>query len=753
MAVQTDPNQVLKIWFIRAVKFGLFIFLILGFYIMYLDAWVQNRMDGPKWETPVKIFARPLQLYSLKYLPQRELVDELELMGYSTSSRVRLPGQYKQSERLVEIYRREFIDKDGVQLAQKFRVRFDGRRISEVQHLKNGDWQKSELISLDPLLISRQQQKSNEDRDILDLSLVPEWMIDTLLVVEDRNFYHHYGVSPFAIVRALFVNIQAGRKVQGGSTLTQQLAKNLLLNDNRKTYLRKFNEILIALILDYQYSKDEILEAYFNEVYLGQNGSRAIHGFALASQFYFGKPLQELKRHEFALLVGIVKGPSYYHPVRQEKRAKARRDLVLQLMVSEGVIDRDEYQYYVAAPMKVRARKTKRNDKFPAYMQLVRRELEQLDLRGESDNGLLVFTGLDPLLQKRYQTKFTKNIKQLETSYKQKDINGALVSVELEDGSISAIVGDKNAGYAGFNRALDSNRNIGSLIKPAVYLTALNSGYHLASKLKDQTIEVTDSEGKTWVPRNYDKKLRGDVLLIDALTNSLNIPTVHLGMDLGVEQVAKTLRRLGVERTIPRYPSMLLGAMPMSPLEVAKWYQPIANYGQKHEVTAVQSVTDAEGILLWKKSSRAKAVESYSNSYELGYALQKVTLTGTSKRLGKFFPKTRYAGKTGTTDDARDSWFVGFDQNRVTSIWVGKDDNKPVNLTGSQGALDVFINLQDARSAESIQKPMPHDVATRYVEKGSGAVLDDECGDYGELPIANNKVENVKKCPSLFDWL
>jgi penicillin-binding protein 1B len=762
MTETVDPNQFLKKWSIRFLKTGVFLSIVLAFYVIYTDAWVQSRMTGQKWETPVKVFARPLSLFQHKFLPKNELVEELKILNYRKVSNIKEPGEYSVSNNTVEVYRREFINVEGLVSAKKIQINFDSNsgnyRIDSAMRMHKGEWLLSSIETLDPLLISRKTNSSNEDRDIINLATVPEWMIDTLLVVEDRNFYHHHGVSPFAILRALWANLMAGRKVQGGSTLTQQLAKNLLLNNNEKTYLRKFKEAITALILDYRFSKDDILEAYFNEIYLGQNGNRAVHGFALASKFYFSKPLVELEQHEFALLVAIVKGPSYYNPTRHPERAKERRDLVLQLMVSENVTDSADYEKYIVKPMVLKPSKSKGRALYPDYMALVERELKVLEVSEYSADGLLVFTGLDPVLQKNYQKLFGRSISKLEKKYKLKDVNGAAVSIDTTNASVLALIGDKNPNAFGFNRALDTNRNIGSLIKPAIYLTALKSkDYSFASVLPNKSITMKNNQGKEWQPQNYDKTTSETVLLQQGLVKSLNLPTVHLGMEVGLNSVISTLKSLGVDQHIPKYPSILLGAVPMSPLNVAKMLQPIASYGQKLTVSAVLTVTDINGFTIWSKSKEVSQVTDYSTSYILNEGLKQVTQNGTAKRIGMYYPKVQYAGKTGTTDDLRDSWFMGFDQNKLTTIWIGKDDNSPVKLTGSQGALTVFLDLQAARKAESITTPKPNDVEVHPVDLNTGEVLSGECGDFVLLPLRKaevaSKSDQIKECPSFFDFL
>lgn len=754
MSQSVDPNQVLKLHAYRFLKVIIFLSVLLAFYVLYLDAWVQKRMSGPKWDTPVQVFSRPLAVYPYRFLPKQELIDELKLLDYRAVSTPSNPGQFAVKKAYVEVYRRSFVSFDGLIPPQRLRVGFKENRIAAVEVLQEGTWTTAQLAYIEPMLLSRQATESKEDREILDLSTIPEWMVDALLVVEDKNFYHHHGVAPLAIVRALVANISAGRKVQGGSTITQQLAKNLLLNDNRKSYTRKFKEAFIALILDYRYSKDSILEAYFNEIYLGQNGSRGVHGFALASKFYFNTRLADLKPDQFALLVAIVKGPSYYNPIRHPQRALDRRDLVLQLMVSENVIDSQQYQVAVNQPLGLQVNKTKYRAKFPSYLQQVERELAQIDIVAPNNSGLMVFTGLDPLLQTRYETLFKRSIKQLEKTHKQKGLNGAVVSLSLDNGTIAAMIGDVNTNVRGFNRALDTQRNIGSLIKPAVYLTALDGpDYHLGSVLKDTPVSMKSNKGRLWQPENYDKKVRGEVLLFEALSQSLNLPTIHLGLDVGLTSVISTLRKLGVEQQLQKYPSLLLGAVPMSPLKVAEIFQPIANYGQKLPVQAITHVTDNNGLQLHSSDTNGQIIFDYETSYELAHALTQVTKIGTAKRLSWEHKDIVFGGKTGTTDDLRDSWFVGFDQNKVTSVWIGKDDNSPIDLTGSQGALYAFSQMQKARLPESISKPKPNNVEIRYVEKGTGAILSDDCGEHIVLPITQYKIVDVKDCPSLFDWL
>lgn len=747
-----DSTNIFQTWLLRLTKLLVFVVILTGFYAIYLDAWVEQRMSGNKWETPVKVYARTLSLYQGVFVSQNSLVQELTMLNYQRVETPTEPGQFSVAEGRVNLYRRAYLSSKGSIPPSHIAIEFKQGFVTQVFRRIDGEWQPENMVTVEPLLISRQSSSDNEVRDIINLATVPEWMIDTLLMVEDKNFYHHHGVSVFAIARAFWANLMAGRKVQGGSTLTQQLAKNLLLNDSRKTYFRKFKEAIVALILDYRYSKDDILEAYFNEIYMGQNGKNGVHGFALASKFYFNKPLAELEQHEFALLVALVKGPSYYNPRRFPERAKERRDLVLQIMVSDRILDRDEYSFQVNQPLLIRKDKPRSGAMFPAYSQQVQRELDELNIDTNSEVSLLVFTGMDPVLQQQQQRLFSRSLSRIKTKYQlENDINGAVVSVSLNDGRLLSIIGDKQPHSYGFNRALDAKRNIGSLVKPAVYLTALQQDYHLASLLPNTDVNMRNQKGQTWQPQNYDKSTSESVWLKDALVNSLNLPTIHLGMEIGLRQVANTIERLGVSETVPSYPSILLGAVAMTPIEVASWYQGIASFGQKYQVTAIQSVATSEGVTLWQKEKQATQITDYETAYVLNNALHLVTKEGTAKRLGMYYPKVGYAGKTGTTDDLRDSWFTGFDQNKLTTIWIGMDDNSPVNLTGSQGALTAFIDLQAAKPSQTIAVPKPNSVEMRAFDKATGEVFVKECGDHILLPIKQQHIKKQKACPSIFD--
>ena len=457
----------------------------------------------------------------------------------------------------------------------------------------------------------------------------------------------------------------------------------------------------MAIVLDFRYSKDEILEAYLNEVYLGQEGARAIHGFGLASQYFFARPIGELQLHQVALLAAMVKGPSYYDPRRRAERAKKRRDLVLKVMAENGYISASEYQKSVLQPLGIVKQKSLHKGAYPAYLDLVRRKLKQsYNDEDLSSEGLRIFTSLDPIAQAKAEKSLRDGISALQKKYSKKadDLEASMVVTDPQTGEVIAIIGGKSTRYQGFNRAIDAVRSIGSLIKPAIYLTGLQRGYNLASMLEDEALSVPIAGSAPWRPKNFDKKSHGNVPFYLALAKSYNLSTARLGMELGLDNVIKTIHALGINREIKKYPSLLLGAQGMTALEVATMYQTIAANGFLMPMRAIRSVTDKHGRELSRYPFKVEQVINSQSIYQLQYAMQQVVKVGTGRYANsKVSSQMGLAGKTGTTNDQRDSWFAGFAGNKLAVVWLGRDDNKPLPFTGSTGALRVLDGLYAIR--------------------------------------------------------
>ena len=520
----------------RTFKFVALAIVVTGsvffaFYMNALDQKIRVLFDGARWEVPSRVYARPLELYAEKALPRSALITELGLLNYRKVKRLNSPGEYFVDGNKVIVFSRKFDYPDGAEPQQIFQVYFKKNKIEKILD-RDGKYLKK-LLRLEPAFIGGIYPKKLEDRVLVNIDEVPSFLLDTLINIEDRKFYSHSGVSVLSIMRAALANIQAGSRVQGGSTLTQQLVKNFFLS-NEKTFVRKINEAFMSIILELRYEKKEILEAYLNEVYLGQQGRLAIHGFGLASYFYFAKPLDELNKGEIAFLVGLVKGPSYYDPRRFPDRAKTRRDVVLNSLTDIGVLNRDDANKYKTKAVEVQSKKTAALVLYPAFIDLVKRQLKT-DYPEEvlKSAGLVIYTGLDPVLQKNVEKSLAKQLKRLDkiTDSQDDPLQAAIIIAENGTGEIQAITGSRQPKSLGFNRALDAKRAIGSLVKPAVYLTALSKPelYNLASLVDDSKYIYQPEFGDEWIPKNYDGLYHGNIPLFSALASSNNVASVRLG--------------------------------------------------------------------------------------------------------------------------------------------------------------------------------------------------------------------------------
>lgn len=710
------------------------VLLILGAVAMvYLDAQIRHRFEGHRWSLPAKVYARPLELFTGQQLAHGQLNYELKQLGYRWVNQAKAPGQVQKTASGIAIYSRGFRFVDGDQASRLAQVNIANNKVQALRQL-NG--QSIAVLRLEPQLVGGIYPVHNEDRELIQLDDLPNGFIETLLAVEDRQYYQHYGVSPWGIARAMWANLKAGAIVQGGSTLTQQLVKNFYLTD-RQTLWRKLVEAPMALLLNLHYSKDEVLEVYLNEVFVGQAGKRAIHGFGLASRFYFGQPVSELRLHQVALLVGLVKGPSYYNPQRHPKRAMQRRNLVLSVLAHQGLISETQKQQYQALPLDLST--AQQVSRYPAYMDVVRQQLQQhYPASALSSHGLRILTSLDPWIQHQSDLAMRSQVKQLQQQHKGLDsLQGALVVSQRDSGELLALVGDKDGGYAGHNWALDKTRQVGSLLKPVVHLSALESGrYHLMSAVDDAPVAVPQADGSVWEPKNYDLTSHGVVPMYQALAKSYNQANVRLGLDVGVEQVVAQLHQLGAEGNIPAYPSVLLGAVEMSPLNVNQVYQTIAGNGFYSPLTLVRQVTEANGVLLSHFPYAVRQAASNESVYLLQQEMRKVATVGTARGVYRYLPKQQQvAAKTGTTNDQRDSWFSGFSGQYVATTWLGREDTKPTPLTGASGALKVWGELMKNLAYTPYQDIKPQSVDYYYLNPKTGKAMPSRCADGVWLPI------------------
>ncbi|WIO74064.1 penicillin-binding protein 1B [Porticoccaceae bacterium LTM1] len=732
-----------------------FVIAIVGLGI--LDLMIRDKFEGRKWALPAHVYSRSLDLYEGLALTPSQLAWELDELGYRQSSQPRQPGQYRISGDHVELYSRGFRFWDGEEPARFLDLRFDDGLL---ERLDSNDGRVA-VARLEPVRIGGIFPTHLEDRELVKLEELPPYLVDGLLAVEDRRFYEHHGVSLRGIARAMKANLQSGSMRQGGSTVTQQLVKNFYLTQDR-TLVRKLMEIPMALLLELHYSKSEILETYFNEVFLGQAGRRAIHGFALASRHYFRQPVQELELHQVALLVGLVKGASYYDPWSHPERAKQRRDLVLDVMAEVGMISGDQARGAKLKRLGVVSERATAFNRYPAYLDLVKRQLQQdysaEDLRSE---GLRIFTSFDPQVQWQLERSISNRLANLEQGYRmEKDkLEAGAVVTRVGSGKVVALAGGRQPGFAGFNRALDAIRPVGSTIKPAVFLTALEKQrYTLSSLISDTEFSITAQDGQVWQPKNYGREEHGDVPLYEALGQSYNLATARLGMELGVPTVVDTLERLGLEREVNPVPSLLLGATGMSPYEIAGIYHTIAADGFYTRLSAIDAVYTADNEPLRRYAHEVEQRFSAESMHLLQYGLQVVVREGTGKNAYSRLPQEMVvAGKTGTSNDQRDSWFAGFSGNYLSVVWLGMDDNSSMPLTGGTGALRVWTDLMAGIDNESMAFRKPQEVSYLWVD-AQNRLSGEDCKDARYLPFING-TEPTEKGPcyeeprkSVVDW-
>ncbi len=713
----------LKSLLFRIFLIGLTVFLFL---IIYLDSKISGEFHQQAWDIPAKVYARSLSFSMGKPLTVLDLIQELQMLGYRQKIKALSTGEYEVYQQTFVIKIRGFSFWDGKQESRTIQLSINEGKITSLADFSTS--QSINYLRLDPLLLGNIQAgnlSQIQDRQLIRLKQLPKDFIETLLVIEDRDFFEHWGVSIKGISRAMWNNLKQGKVVQGGSTLTQQLIKNHFLSSQRSLW-RKGNEAIMALLTEIHYDKNTILQSYVNEVYLGQNGNVAIHGFARASEFYFDQNISQLNLSQVALLVGMVKGPSLYNPRRQAKRAKKRRDLVLRQMLEHTVINQQQFDIAKSRSLMVVDKPPTKISKVPALMGLVKRELaNDYDSNAIKKDGLKLFTSLDPVIQRKAENALKIRVFKLDNSKVNHkgpgaELQGAVLVTDIRSGEIKAIVGDRNPNFDGFNRATDAYRQTGSIIKPIVYLAALQHPdvFNWVTPISDTAFELTGSDGSVWRPRNYDKKEHGDaksqVPLAEGLINSFNLATARLAMQLGIEEIVDTIYDMGFERNIEAYPSIALGSKEMSPLEVTRLYQVIANYGESVSPQVLIAVQDQSGHLLKRYQKNSEQVVEREAVGILRHMLNEVAKRGTAKSLSWSFPNIELAGKTGTTNDLKDSWFAGFDGDYLGVVWLGKDNNQPMGLTGASGALRVWVDLFEKLNPRNIDLFNPDGVVLGY---------------------------------------
>jgi len=730
------PGLFSRVWRVLRIPFWLLLGTSIGFlapYLIYLDAQVRSRFDDLSWDLPSRVYARPLELKTGLPMSAEVLQLELDAARYSADPAAKVPGTYGQSGARFTIARRAFTDADGREPVRRIAVTLAGNAVAGLADADSGAT--LDHARIDPARIATVYGAEHEERRIVKLEQLPPLLVAGLQAVEDRDFKHHYGINVVSILRAAFANLVARRVVQGGSTLTQQLVKNLFL-DRGQRFTRKFNEVLISLVIEARYDKHRILEAYVNEVFLGQQGGQAVHGFASAAEFYFGRDARDLRPAEIALLVGMVQGPSLYDPRRHADLALARRNLVLNLFYETGLVDDAVLASARASALGVPDTPGLPRNATPAFLDLVRAQLERDYPASELTRaGLSVYTTLAPSVQTLAELSMTKTLDAL--GKRQPELQGAMVVTGARDGEVQALIGARDPGDPGFDRALDAQRPVGSLIKPFVYLVALTqpNKFSLATLLDDTPVDMVQPNGTHWTPQNDDHEAHGRVALIEALAHSYNLATVHLGLAIGVEKVRGLLGSFGLGVEINPNPSLLLGAVDLSPLEVARLYQYFAADGHALPLRALRGVIDAQGRPLTHYTVKPGAGVYIQPARLVSYAMQQVTQTGTAHSVAdQGLGHLHAAGKTGTSDSQRDSWFAGFTGSHLAVVWVGRDDNKQTGLWGATGALQVWTGLM--RKLPSAPLVLAQDgLDMAWINPQSGTRTDEKCPGARQLPF------------------
>ncbi len=683
---------------------------------------------------PRLIYGAPFLLKPDLDVVASHLIERLNRLGYqAVETPVRAPGEFRVSPGEIDIYLHEFSDFHLRPIPARLVV--EQGRVARVLSIQTGD----ELFPayLEPQLISGLRGASRQVREWVSYEDLSPRFLDILLAIEDRRFFSHPGIDPIAVGRAVWTNVTRGTVIQGGSTITQQLAKNLFYSPQR-TFGRKLKESIAALVLEAKYRKQAILESYANEIYLGQVGSVSIYGVGEAAHRYFGKRMDTLSLEEAALLVGMIKGPNTYSPLRNAALAKQRRDVVLGRLHEQGLITDEAWAQAVKAPVQVMPPQDTLADA-PFFVDYLLRQVEEVTGAPLSD-GVRAYTTLDPVLQRLATQTLESELTKLETTYPALKghptvLQGALVAIDPKTGGILAMVGSRDYRTSQFNRAVQAKRQPGSLFKPLVYLAAMEARRELAggqpvtaaTSIVDEPVTFESATGR-WTPQNYDHKFHGTVSLRTALEQSLNIPAVKIAQLVGTKRILHLAEKLGIRSPLADNLSIALGTSGVSLLEITSAFGVLAHEGISIAPMALQAVMTPEGDPAWHHTPARHQAVSPQAAYVMTSLLKGVVERGTAAKAKAMGLRGIVAGKTGTTDGYRDAWFIGYTQDVVVGAWVGFDDEEALHLTGAQAALPMWVEfvrqILPAAPRDFVEPPA---VITRDIDPQSSQLATSKC--------------------------
>lgn len=731
----------IPIW-MRVAGVGLFLVSaalggIVGQELTELDRIVRSRFEGTLFRVPSRVLSAPLILYPGLDPTLIDLRGTLERLGYREASGSTLPlGRYRWGERELRIHRRAFEHPSRPEPTRLVSIALSDHSIDGIRDLEA----KREIgaLFLEPEAVGAYYGPDREQRELVRIADVPKLMTDAVMAVEDQRFYSHFGLDVWRIGGAFAANVRARGFVQGGSTLTQQLMKNFFLTPEQ-SLKRKLQEAAMALLTERRYAKDRILEAYLNEIYLGQRGATQVHGIGEAAHFYFGKPVRDLSLAECATIAGLIQSPNRLSPHRSPQAATARRDLVLRLMLQQGRISEEQFAEATAEPMRVaRITPDLRDARF--FLDALRRELP--NYYGEETlaaEGLRIYSTLDLRLQRAAARVIREELERLEKSSRAlapktgQRLEACLVALRPQTGEVLALVGGRDYAASQFDRCTQSRRPAGSVFKAFVYAAALEpaSGAPaatLASTLDDSALIVPVWRGN-WAPQNFDHEFHGLVPLRTAFENSYNVATARLAQQIGIGRVREMARRLGIESPLPNVPSLALGAGDVTPLELARAYATFASGGVRPRVRTFEDVIDAEGKTLERQPIEFERVLDSGTAYLITSLMQGVVERGTAAGIRSAGIVGPVAGKTGTSNDERDAWFAGFTPEMVAVLWVGFDEPRSLGQASARIAVPIWARfLKEATGGEVTGLfPIPGDVVELEIDPATGALALEGC--------------------------
>lgn len=723
-------NKIILKW-IFLLALLLFVFLSVYLIVdgLHLSKEVADRFSGRRWSIPSKVYSDTTILYPGQRIVRDFFYKKLFNLGYrKVPHKPKQKGEIKISSSSVDIFLNDFNFRSTKRSGFPVRIQFINDRIESIVSMENSKYMA--ILELEPEEIMLFFGSEREQRQLISIQEVPEHLIFSVLAAEDKRFYHHYGIDPMGMLRALFTNVIHGYIKQGGSTLTQQLAKNYFLTPER-TLSRKYHELLLSIIIELIYEKNEILEIYLNEIYLGQQGSVSINGIGEASYFYFGKHVSELSLSESATIAGLIKAPNYYSPYINKERCRNRRDIVIQNMFKNGWVSKDQLTLAIDSPVKTSGFTTHFREA-PYFVDYLSKQLATLySAEKLSSLGLKIYTTLDSQVQIAAERALKKGLARLEKSNPAlvrsdpvKKLQGAVIVIQPKTGYILAMVGGRNYSESQFNRISQARRQPGSAFKPFVFLSGLDK-FTPASRLSN-TQKTYIVDGKEWKPQNFGSIYDDHVSMRTALAKSCNLATIDLSVKVGLNCIVRTALAFGFSTPLREYPSISLGAFDVIPIELAQAYCVFAADGIQPYLLSLKNVLDENDEVLERRHINIKRLISPEKAFIINSMLRSVVTDGTARSLRNFGISFPVSGKTGTTNNYRDAWFIGYTPDILALIWVGFDNGDSIYSTGSKAALPIWADIINA---------IPQYVSGEWFRVPPGVVRKIVCSETGKIAL------------------